>query len=98
MKALSITNESVKREALLQMAQEIPGAWIGLRIAGILLILEGWNSTQVAELFDVSRWSVVKWIRRINEEGVWEIEDKKRPWGMGNGFVLTVSAEYFNED
>jgi transposase len=78
MKALSITNESVNREALLKMAQEIPGAWIGLRIAGMLLVLEGWNSTQVAELFDVSRWSVVKWIHRMNEEGLSEIEDKKR--------------------
>lgn len=26
------------------------------------------------------------------------IEDKKRPWGMGNGFVLTVSPKYFSEE
>ena len=78
MKALTITNENVTREAFLEIAQEIPGAWIGLRIAGILLILEGWKSTQIADLFDVSRWSVVKWIHRINEEGICEIEEKKR--------------------
>ncbi len=24
------------------------------------------------------------------------IEDRKRPWGMGNGFVLTVSPDYFS--
>lgn len=23
------------------------------------------------------------------------IEDRKRPWGMGNGFILTVSRLYF---
>jgi len=29
MKALTITNESVTREALLEMAEEIQGAWVG---------------------------------------------------------------------
>ena len=26
------------------------------------------------------------------------IEDKKRPWGMGNGFILSVSSHYFSEE
>lgn len=79
MKALEITNKSVTREALLKMAEKIPGAWIGLRIAAMLLILEGWKSTQVAGLFDVSRWSVVKWIQKANEQGIQGINEGQRP-------------------
>src|SRR5208337_2152715 len=79
MKALTITNTSITREALLQMAEEIPGAWIGFRIAAILLALEGWKSSQIARLFAVSRWSVVKWIRWANEEGLCGLEEGQRP-------------------
>lgn len=39
MKALTIINESVTREALLEMVEKIPGAWIGIRIAALLLLL-----------------------------------------------------------
>ena len=79
MKALEITNKSVTREALLKMAEKIPGAWIGFRIAAIILILEGWKSTQVAALFDVSRWSVVKWIQKANEHGIQGLNEGQRP-------------------
>jgi transposase len=78
MKALTLTNKSVTRKALLEMAEKMPGAWIGLRIAAVLLLLEGWKSTQVARLFDVTRWSVVKWIQRVNEQGLSGIEEKSR--------------------
>ena len=47
MKALTLRNPSLTKEILLQKADETPGAWIGIRIAGLLLILSGWKSTQV---------------------------------------------------
>jgi hypothetical protein len=79
MKALTITNESVTREALLEMAEKIPGAWIGIRIAALLLLLEGWKSSQIATLFGLTRWSVVRWIQGVNEKGVLAVEAKKQP-------------------
>lgn len=79
MKALTITDDIVTREVLLGMARRIPGAWVGIRIAALLLLLEGWKSTQIAGLFGISRWSMVKWIHRVNEEGLAGIPDKKRP-------------------
>ena len=79
MKALTIINETVTRQALLEMAKRIPGAWIGIRIAAMLLLLKGWKSTQIAGLFNISRWSMVKWIHKINEEGLAGIPDKTRP-------------------
>lgn len=40
-KALTVTNKAVTREGLLQLAEELPGAWIGIRIFALLLILGG---------------------------------------------------------
>lgn len=79
MKALEITNKSVTRVALLKMAEKVPGAWIGLRIAAMLLLLEGWKSTSIARLFGLTRWSVVKWIQRINCQGVDGVKEVHRP-------------------
>ncbi len=79
MKALSLDHPKMTREALLRMADEIPGAWIGMRIAGYLLLLAGWKSTAVAELFGLTRWTVVKWIHKSNEEGIGAVRDRFRP-------------------
>lgn len=60
MKALKVNNEKVTKQALLEMAQQNPSTWQGVRIAASLLVLKGWTSTQIAELFDISRWSAVQ--------------------------------------
>jgi transposase len=83
MKALTLTNKSVSREDLLKMAEKVPGAWMGIRIAALLLFLEGWKSTQIANLFGLTRWSVVRWVQKINEKGILGIEEKKRPGRPG---------------
>ena len=79
MHALQITNKQVTRETLLKFAEIVPGAWVGIRIAGLLLILAGWRSTRVAALLGLSQWSVVKWIQHANEEGTAMVEDQARP-------------------
>jgi transposase len=79
MKALSITNAQITRQRLLEMAEDIPGAWTGIRIAALLLLLSGWKSTSIASLLGLSRWSIVKWIYKANEEGVESVQDKLRP-------------------
>lgn len=79
MKALEITNKAVTRESLLRMAERVPGAWIGLRIAAILLLLEGWKSTRIAQLFGLTRWSVVRWVQKINAQGVEGVREGQRP-------------------
>ena len=78
MRTLTITNTQITRECLLGMAEDIPGAWIGIRIAALLLLLSGWKSTSIASLFGLSKWSVVKWIHKANKEGVKSVEDKQR--------------------
>lgn len=95
MKPRTITNKNITREVLLIMADKIEGAWIGIRIAGLLLILSGWKSTAVARLFNLSRPSVISWIKKVNEEGVTSIEDKPRPGRPGklNEKVVGVLEE-----
>ena len=79
MKALSITHSEITKACLLRMAEKIPGAWIiGIRIAGNLLLLSRWKSTQVADLFGLSRLGVVKWIRKTNQMGLASVEDRPR--------------------
>jgi transposase len=79
MKALAVTNQAVTREGLLHLAEKVPGAWTGIRIAALLLMLDGLTSTRVAELFGISRWSMVKWIQRVNGEGLSGVEEKPKP-------------------
>jgi transposase len=61
------------------MAEMVPGAWIGIRIASLLLIQSRWHSTRVVALFGFSQWGVVKWIRHANTEGTAMVEDQDRP-------------------
>jgi transposase len=69
MKALTLNQSIISREALLHRAKQTPGAWNGIRIAAMLLILSGWKSSHVADLFGLSRWTVVKWIKYENRNG-----------------------------
>lgn len=78
MKALTLSHPSLTREFLLRKADETPGAWVGIRIAALLLILSGWKSTEVAELFGLTRWAVVKWIQRANTDGIEMVTDRAR--------------------
>ena len=41
MKTIDITHPKVTRENLIVFAKNIPGAWIGLKVAALLLVLEG---------------------------------------------------------
>lgn len=43
-----------------------------------LLILSGWKTTQVAELFGLTRCVVVRWIQKANERGIKAVEDIPR--------------------
>jgi len=44
MKALTISHIDITKELLLRKAEKTPGAWVGIRIAALLLVLSGWKS------------------------------------------------------
>ena len=70
MKPLKIDAPVASRKALLRKAETIPGAWYGIRIAGLLLLLTGWKTTAVSRLFGVSRQAIVDWVRKANSKGI----------------------------
>ena len=69
MKALSLTHSEVTREKLLVLAKQIPGAWIGIKIAALLLVLEGQRPGWVNAVFGFSRMTLERWINGVNQEG-----------------------------
>lgn len=79
MKALTLNHSEITRQSLLAKADSLAGAWIGIRLAALLLLLAGWKSTAIAELFGVSRWAVCQWIGWANEQGLTSVEPQPPP-------------------
>ena len=79
MKTLTLHHPEMTRHALLAQADSIPGAWIGIRIAALLLWLSGWKSPAIAQLFGVSRWAVCQWIGLANDQGLSSVQPRPAP-------------------
>jgi len=79
MKALTLNHPEMTRQALLAQADAIPGAWIGIRLAALLLWLSGWKSPAIAQLFGVSRWAACQWIGWANEHGLSSVQPRPAP-------------------
>jgi transposase len=90
MTPLKLEHPSITRKALLTKAEATPGAWAGIRIAALLLLLSGWKSTAISRLFGVSRQAVVDWIRKANTRGVNSVVDERRP---GRPARMTATAQ-----
>ena len=67
---LSLTNPEVKKENLLAFARTVPGAWVGIKIAALLLLVEGQRPGWVGAVLGVTRMSLSRWIHAINEGGL----------------------------
>jgi len=89
MKALSITQPEVTREKLLTLAKQIPGAWIGLKIAALLLVLEGQHPGWISALFGLSRMTLANWIHGVNQKGTTSLIPQPQP---GRPTQLTPSV------
>ena len=65
-----MTHPSATPEQLRALAQQVPGAWEGLKIAALLLVLEGQRPGWIAEVLGLTRMSLNRWIHRVNAQGV----------------------------
>ncbi len=79
MKALSLAHKEATREGLLTLAKQVPGAWTGIKIAALLLVLEGQRPGQINALFGLSRMALERWIRGVNQDGIQAVIPKPRP-------------------
>ena len=92
MKALSLTRNEATQEKLLALARQVPGAWIGIKIAALLLVLEGQRPGWVAALFGLSRMTLDRWIHGVNQEGIHALIPKPRP-GRPTQLTPTVKQQ-----
>ena len=69
MKRLSLEHPEATRERLLDVANKVPGARIGIKIAALLLVLEGQHTGWITQVLGLSRMSLSRWIRGVNEHG-----------------------------
>jgi transposase len=91
MKALSLTNREMTRQTLLALAKQIPGAWIGIKITALLLVLEGQRPGWINALFGLDPTTLERWIHQVNKGGGQALIPKPRP-GRPSGMSSDLQA------
>lgn len=76
---VELTHPAASREGLASMVREIRGARVGVKIAALLLSVEGQRPGWICEVLDISRQSLNVWIHQINEHGLEALKPKSRP-------------------
>ena len=76
---LRLTHPSATQEELLALAQQVPGAWEGLKIAALLLVLEGQRPGWIAQVLGLARMSLNRWVHRVNAHGVAALKPAPKP-------------------
>lgn len=76
---LTLTHPSAKKQRLRALVEQIPGAWVGIKIAALLLVLEGQRPGWICEVLGLSRMSLGRWIHGVNAAGIETLNPKARP-------------------
>jgi transposase len=79
MRRLEIQDAEIMRIAVQQEIVRSEESRYDHRLHGILLILDGYSPTEVAELFGQSRRTVQYWINRFEKSGFAGLADTPRP-------------------
>ena len=73
-----LSHKEATRENLIAYARNIPYARMGIKIAAMLLTVEGQRPGWVSEVLGVSRESINQWIHAVNKGGLNALEWKPR--------------------
>ncbi|MEK7806469.1 MAG: helix-turn-helix domain-containing protein [Chloroflexota bacterium] len=76
---LELRHPEATRARLVAIAKEIPGARIGLKIAALLLVLEGQRPSWIVDVLGLTRMSLNRWMHGMNAEGLGSLKPKSRP-------------------
>lgn len=77
--SLTLTHSSAGRERLLVLADSAPGAWVGIKIAALLLVLEGQRPGWICDVLGLTRMSLSRWIHGVNAGGVEALKPRPKP-------------------
>src|SRR5512139_1934433 len=92
---LMLTHPEASRERLLDMVRLTPGAHMGIKIAALLLILEGQRPGWVADVLGLTRQSLNLWMHRVNDRGLKALAPMRQP---GRPPRLTLKVQKQLED
>jgi transposase len=76
---LQLAHPEATRARLIALANDIPGAWSGIKIAALLLTLEGQRPGWIVEVLGLTRMSLSRWIHGVNAVGLHALQPKPRP-------------------
>src|SRR4030067_3325257 len=93
MKTSPLSFEKVSKKQLLALAQKVPGAWVGIKIATLLLVLEGQRPGWISEVLGQTRMNVNRWTRVVSKDGV-EALIPKKPSGRPNRMTPKNAAQF----
>ncbi len=77
--SLTLTRRTATKERLLALAETVPGAGVGLKIAALLLVLEGQRPSWISQVLGLTRMSLNRWIHKVNDRGVEALRPRPRP-------------------
>lgn len=75
---VTLRHPAATRKRLLALADEIPGAWAGIKIAALLLTLEGQRPGWISEVLGLARMSLNRWIHAVNAKGIEVLKPRPR--------------------
>lgn len=87
--SLNLEDAATKRRELLVLAERVPGAMIGMKIAALLLVVEGQRPGWIAEVLGLTRMSLCRWIHAVNEQGIESLVPQPKP---GRPATLTAKV------
>jgi transposase len=67
---LALAHPEATREGLIAFARKTPGAYLGIKIAALLLILEGQRPGWIIDVLGLTRQSLNTWMHKVNEGGL----------------------------
>lgn len=76
---LLLEHSEAEKEKLFALAKRIPGALIGIKIAALLLVLEGQRPGWICEVLGPTRMSLNRWIHGVNQEGLKSLIPQPKP-------------------
>lgn len=80
---LNLTHPEATREGLIAFARKTPGVYIGIKIAALLLILEGQRPGWIVDVLGLTRQSLNTWMHKVNEGGLGRLRVLPRPGRPG---------------
>jgi transposase len=87
---LTLAHPEATREGLIQFAHQTPGAEVGVKVAALLLILEGQRPSWIIEVLGLTRQSLNNWMHGVNERGLSALKALPRP---GRPTQLTAKVQ-----